>query len=133
MSGLNLVPNEVVGWRIRPDWHNYTVVLVKRYGPNSSRAGQEYDTPVAYCAKLQHAAARIVQQAAAMEGQELQDRAALTGSVADAEALLKAVAKAEAAALEAVEKLEAQLNQAGIFRPKQLVHALGNNAPAADA
>lgn len=48
MSGLGLVPNEVVGYRITADSHNWVVVLVKKHGKDSKFAGQEYVTPLGY-------------------------------------------------------------------------------------
>lgn len=48
MSGLGLVPNEVVGYRITADSHNWVVVLVKKHGKDSKFAGQEYVAPLGY-------------------------------------------------------------------------------------
>ena len=122
---LNLVPNELVGYRIKPDWHSFNVVLVKRYGAGSKKAGQEYDTPLAYCKNLDFAASWIVSHAAKMMGELNQkDQEAATGSVADAKALAAAFEPGVQHALRAVAELQARLEAANIL-PRTLVRRLG--------
>jgi hypothetical protein len=122
---LNLTPNELVGYRILPDWHSFNVVLVKRHGPNSKNAGQEYFTPLAYCKNLDFAVSWIVSHAARMEG-ELNQKDALQaeGSVADAKALLAAFEKAQAYAIAAAKELQASF-EALAMTQKELVMSLG--------
>lgn len=62
-NALGLVPNEVVGLRIRTDELNYTVVLVKRHGSNSKFAGQTYDTTLGYHKNLENAAGALIERA----------------------------------------------------------------------
>lgn len=132
MSGLGLVPNEIVGWRIKPDWYNFAVVLVKRHGPTSKKAGQEYEEPLAYCASLENAVRRIISQEIRAEAERLQAVEALEGSVASANAMLKAIQSAQKAAFAAVADLNARLAEAGLDTPKKLTHFLGGTMPADD-
>lgn len=133
MSGLGLVPNEIVGWRIKPDWYNFTVVLVKRHGPASKKVGQEYEEPLAYCSSLENAVRRIISQVTRVEGERLQASAeAVEGTVASAQALLKATELAQQAAFAAVADLNARLQAAGLDSPKKLTHFLGGTTPAGD-
>lgn len=67
-GALNLIPNEVVGYRIVPDEHNWTVVIVRKYGPASKKHGEEYTTPLAYCKNLSTATQWIFSRDARMEG-----------------------------------------------------------------
>lgn len=123
---LNLAPNELVGYRIKPDWHSFNVVLVKRHGPTSKNAGQEYDTPLAYCKNLSFAADCIFSHATRMVG-ELNQKDALQaeGSVADAKALHAAFDDARAHTLQAVAELQSRIDKLGLPR-KELVQALGS-------
>jgi len=126
VGGLGLVPNEIVGWRIKPDWYNFTVVLVKRRGENSKNAGQEYEEPVAFCKSIEAAAHRIIEQVARMRGEELQaSQQALDGTVASTQALLRAIEEGKAEASKAVAELTRRLEAAGVFAPKDLARALG--------
>ncbi len=131
MSGLGLVPNEIVGWRIKPDWYNFTVVLVKRHGASSKKAGQEYEEALAYCKSLESAVRFILQFVTRFEAENQQTAIeATTGSVADAEGMLKAMERAQTEALRAVGELQARLNEAGLKTPKQVTHFLGGRPPA---
>jgi hypothetical protein len=65
--GLGLIPNEVVGYKIIPDEHNWTVCIVRKYGVQSKKAGEEYATPLTYCKTLQQAAEWIVSRDARMQ------------------------------------------------------------------
>lgn len=131
MNGLGLVPNEVVGWRIKPDWHNYTIVLVKCHGTASKKVGQEYEEPVAYCATLQSAVTALIQRATRYEAERQQDVIqAATGSIASAEGLRAAIDYAQAEALKAVAALEQRLTASGLKTPKQVTHFLGGRPPA---
>lgn len=127
---LNLEPNQIVGYRIRPDYYSFNVVVVKRHGPSSKHAGQEYDTPVSYCKTITHAATVIFMHALRLESSKLQeDIEAATGSVADMKALQAAVAPA----LQAVERAAAELTQRvaalELSRP-ELVRAINEHQEA---
>lgn len=132
MTGLGLVPNEVVGYRITPDWTSFNVQLVKRRGPSSKQAGQEYGETLAYCRSLEFAAKYIVSHATRVYGEELQDaNEAIKHTVGDAEALSAAIVKAQEAAINAVRDLQVRIDALGLDR-KGLVQALGEatDAPA---
>lgn len=92
-----LPPNEFVGYRIRPDHLNWTVVIVKRRGAASARAGEEYDADVlGYYGRLPQAVKAIIEH-------EARDQRRLGQSKAAEYALtLKAMEAAHQAALEAV-------------------------------
>ena len=112
---LNLVPNEVIGYRILPDQCNWTVVLVKKHGPDSKYAGKEYSESLAFCRDIYSAVSWIVRYEAATEGRKSQEaHEKLKGDVANLKALEAVFAKAENAALAAVKNLEERLNAAGI-------------------
>lgn len=121
---LNLEPNEIVGYRIKPDWHSFNVVLIKRHGPASSNPGQEYDTPLAYCKDLPFAVRWLVSHAVRMQGELNQrDQARVNGSVADAQALLSGYEAAQEYARGAVAELQARIDASGLCR-KELVKCL---------
>lgn len=113
---FELVPNEVVGYRIRPDQWNWSVVVVKVHGKDSKNAGQQYETPLpAYCKSLEHAVEVIFDKVAKLEGRDIQDEEfKKTGQVANVESLKDAFIKAQSAAIWAVKDLEERLMQAGI-------------------
>lgn len=130
MAGLNLVPNEVVGYRIVPDWTSFNVQLVKRKGASSKEAGKEYGITLAYCRSLEFASDYIVQHATRVHGEENQmSQEALDGSVGSAIALAEAIVKAQAAAITAVQELQSRIDALGLSR-KALVHALGESTDA---
>lgn len=107
---LNLVPNELVGYRIKPDWYNFKVVVVKRHGDGSRQAGQEYETPLAYCKNIEFAATWLLQHAMRVRGEAAQkEQEAIDGSVASTEALTRAVAQAREDVLGAVRALHQDL------------------------
>lgn len=121
---LDLTPNELVGYRIKPDWHSFNVVLVKRKGVNSKAAGQEYDTPLGYCKSIEFAASFIFSHAARLQGELNQkDALAAEGSVADATALLAAFNFAQEHTLKAVAELQARVDALGMSQ-KALVVAM---------
>lgn len=112
---LNLVPNEVIGYRILPDQWNWTVVLVKKHGPESKYAGKEYSESLAFCRDVYSAVSWIVRHVAATEGRKSQDAyEKLKGDVANFQALEAVFARAEGAALAAVKNLEERLAEKGI-------------------
>lgn len=121
---LNLEPNEIVGYRIRPDYYSFNVVVVKRHGPGSKHAGQEYDTPLSYCKNLSHAGKVIFNHALRLKGMQAQATAEATeGTVADMRALLEAVGPAQLEAEKAVAALDAKLSALKLSRP-ELIRAL---------
>lgn len=114
MSKLNLVPNEIKGYRIRPDQWNWTVVVVKAHGKDSKFAGVEYETPMAYCKNLSFAVEYIVKTVSAIEGRKEQDAVFdATGVNSDLQALQKGFDKALKIALEAVKDLEERVKDSG--------------------
>lgn len=129
---LNLVPNELVGYRFRPDWYSMNVVMVKRHGENSKHAGQEYETVLAYCKNIGSASEWMFQHVMKVQGELNQTEAlAAQGSVADMKALQAAVAVAMDHVAKAVAQLQGRLDALGITTPKMLVKALGE-APVGD-
>lgn len=127
---LQLTPNEVVGYRIKPDWYSFNVVLVKKHGAQSKNAGQEYETVLAHCKNLNFAVEWLVSHATRMHGEDAQKEAlAQTGELADVKALAGAIEKAQQEALKAVADLQARLESAGLTSPKKVVHFL--NEPVA--
>lgn len=70
-NALGLVPNEIVGLRIRTDEHNYTIVLVKRHGASSKYAGQTYDMPLGYHKKLDYALDALLERAVRLRAEGL--------------------------------------------------------------
>lgn len=124
---LNLVPNEFVGYRIKPDWYSFNVVLVKRHGAASKNAGKEYETTVAYCKNLAFATSWIVAHSARVRGELSQkEQESLDGTVASVEALRDTFEAAKQDALRAVEELQNRLNAAGLSTLKSVVKALGD-------
>lgn len=116
---LNLVPNEVVGYRIQPDTHSYNVVVVKRYGDTSQRAGQEYETPLAYCKSIHSAALWLLSYATRVIAEASQKEVeAISGSVADAKSLQRSFSEAEARVMQAVAELDTRMQKAGISLPQ---------------
>lgn len=125
MSSDLFTPNEVVGYRFRADWHNITVVVVKRYGPNSKKAGQEYDTPLAYCRDIPNAAAWLTTHLTREKGAAAQaSEEAISGSVADMKALLDTLSTVQAEVMAAVAELLSRV-EALHMGHKDLVRALG--------
>lgn len=97
MSKLELVPNEVVGYRIRPhDPWNWTVVLVKKHGRDSAKAGEEYDTIQGYYKSLEAAALSVLSRETKAAAQMLP--------------LIEAIRAAQAATIEAVNEVARQLS-----------------------
>lgn len=109
-KGLDLTPNEVVGYRITPELKNWTISLVKRR-PD----GTEYKQPMSYHKSIGSSISWIYNHVSQLEGRNLQkDVAELTGEVANQEVLKKGFAKGLVAALDAVEALEKDLMEAGV-------------------
>jgi uncharacterized small protein (DUF1192 family) len=130
--GLGLTPNEVIGYRIVPDWYSYNVQLIKRRGASSKNAGQEYGETLGYCKNLPFAVRYIITHATKMYGEELQDASEeINKTIGDAKALEVAIGKAEAVALAAVAELEARIAALGLDQ-KSLVKALGGADDAPD-
>lgn len=106
---LDLAPNEVVGYRLKPDAFNWTVVRVKKHGAASKYAGEEYEsTGLAYCKDLKNAVDFIINKEARLASEYLP--------------LVEAFEKAKQEALKAVADLEERLTAAGIdlSRPGRL-------------
>jgi hypothetical protein len=126
---LLLTPNKVVGYRIKPDWCSYNVVLVRLHGANSKNAGKEYETPLAYCRNLEFAARWIFSHAlrAASELSQAEIES-IEGSFADIRGLLASVELAKDEMLRATAELQARIDATGLSQ-KRLVQTLGS-APA---
>lgn len=125
MSGLGLVPNEIVGYRLKPDWYSWNVVLVKRHGASSKAAGTEYDTTLAYCKNLEFAVRWMMDHATRLHGARNQaDAEAATGSIAQAQAVVDAVQAAKVDVLAAIARLQADLDAAGL-KNKDVIKLLG--------
>ena len=134
MAGLGLVPNEIVGWRIKPDYYNFTVCIVKRFGATSKKVGQEYEESLAYCKNLESAVSWLIQHVTRVASERLQDEIqAAEGSVASAEGLFAAIKLAQAAALIAVAQLDARLTAAGLNQAKKVAQFLGGPVPDEEA
>jgi hypothetical protein len=130
MTGLNLTPNEIVGYRVRPDYHNWTAVLVKVHGPQSRFAGQQYDTPIGYYKTLPMALRGIFELSTRLNAIELQEEVHRdTGELASQDVLTLAVERGRAAAEEAGRALEEQLQAAGLT-VTDLAKALRTPEPA---
>ncbi len=111
MSGLNLIPNEVVGYRIRPDLHNWTIMLVKRRGPLSKRNGEEYGEEICYYRDLEKAVSSLFDFNMKRFTEEAQLAIQLeTGELASLKALEVAIAKSKEETLTAVKELIARGN-----------------------
>lgn len=135
MAGLDLIPNEIVGYRIRPDWYSYNVVIVKKHGAGSKKVGQEYEKPLGYFKNLHYAANFIFEHALRTRGELAQDeQQAVDGTVASVEALMSQIAAAKADVQVAVDELSARIDQLSMTQ-KELVKALGgaNDSESADA
>lgn len=111
---LNLVANEIKGYRIHPDQWNWKVVVIKEYGSESKKAGQEYESPLAYCKTISHAVSFLVNHVAAIEGEkEQKETFNREGVLSDFNSLKIGFARAEKAALDALADLENRLRSAG--------------------
>lgn len=114
MAGLDLVPNCVIGYRIRAEWLNWVVVLVKRRGVHSRTPGQEYATVVGYYKDLEQAAQAVLRlESARLAGAAQERLAAGQGTCADARALIDALSQAQAALGRALEDVRQQLKAGG--------------------
>ena len=112
--GLNLQPNEVVGFRISPDQYNWTVVKFKRHGKDSKHAGKEYKESMAYLKNLETAVGWIFNHVSAMEGKKLQEEHFnATGEMASLEKLVEAFKVGKQEALNALHELELELQEIG--------------------
>ncbi len=117
MVGLKLVPNETVGYRIRPDFYNWDVEEVKRHGPNSKSAGEQYSRNLGHFKSLGAAASHIFNLYLRVQGALNQDQElAQSGELASLRALVETVSAAHAEVMKAVEELEQFLAEAGISR-----------------
>ena len=115
MSGLNLTPNEIAGYRLRPDFHNWTAVLVKVHGPQSRFAGQQYDTPIGYYKTLPMALKAIFELETRLSTAQMQDEVyRTTGELASLSVLTDAIERGRKAAEDAAHALEEQLRAAGL-------------------
>lgn len=125
MAGLDLTPNEFVGYRIKPDWYSFNVVIVKKHGKDSKHAGQEYDKVIAYCKSLPHAVEYILSHSLRVRSERAQDeQLALDQTVASTEALAAQYQTALGDALKAANELASRIQELGLSQ-KDLVKALG--------
>lgn len=118
-KGLNLIPNEIIGYRIAPEPNNWTVVLVKK-----KSSGVEYKTPLTYHKNLGGAISWIYNTVSQEEGKYLQDESQKNaGIAANPEVLVNAFQKGLSEALKAVEDLEDRLVKAGLDRKNMSLQA----------
>lgn len=109
-KGLDLTPNQIVGYRLTPELKNWTISLVKRRDN-----GVEYKQPMSYHKSIGSAVHWIYNHVSQLEGKNLQRSVEdMTGEVANQEILKQAFAKGLVAALDAVEALEKDLLDAGV-------------------
>jgi hypothetical protein len=105
------------------------VVVVKRRGPTSKNAGQEYEETLAYCRDVRNASLWLFNHIIRATGEEAQASAEVaTKSLADMDALMAVVTVAQDHVLAAVADLEATLAKLGLSQ-KQLVKALASGDP----
>lgn len=134
MVGLSLTPNEVIGYRIKPDWYSFNVVLVKRHGASSKNAGQEYDKTLAYCRDVRGALKYIYLHSLRTRAEVSQaEHEALHGSIASLEALAAQVDLALEDVRSAAKDLEERIKNLGLSH-KALVKAMGTaeDTPSTD-
>lgn len=125
---LDLTPNEFVGYRIKPDYHNYTVGIVRRYGPNSRDAGQEYFKPMAYCKDVNDAARMLFNFALRTRGEMSQvEQGLVDKSCADMSAFKDAVEAAKQDVQSAVTGLQKQITDLALT-PSKLAKLLASPA-----
>jgi len=119
---LNLIPNEVIGYRIKPDWYNYTVVLIKRHGTQSKNPGSEYEVSLAYCKNLSSAANFIFNHSLKLKAELSQKEIeSITGTVSSVEAILAAVSHAQNEVEKSVADLERRLISNNILKPRDII------------
>lgn len=102
MSGLGLVPNKVIGYRVIPDTHSWNLALVKEHGENSKLAGQEYVTVLGYYKNLDHVLKAVLDKSLK---ENLMADPRVAAGIAHQEVMLEAQQKA----LETVSKVAADL------------------------
>lgn len=118
-------PNEVVGYRIKPDYYSFNVVLVKRHGATSAQAGLEYETPLAYCKDLPSAVQWMHNHIARARGESLESELPQhADSLERAKALLQAFEDSRTEVLKAVAELTQRLEAAGLSKPQEVARLL---------
>ncbi|EEF22975.1 conserved hypothetical protein [Ricinus communis] len=128
---LELTPNEIVGYRFAVDWYNVDVVVVKKYGPNSKHAGQEYSQTLAHCKNVKSAAEWLFHHILRADGKEAQaSQQALDGTAASTEALVRVVDSALQHVNAATGELQSRIDALGLTQ-KSLVKALGGQGVSA--
>lgn len=128
MTGLKLVPNESVGYRLKPDYYNWTVVALKRHGATSKNAGEVYETPVGYFKNPEVALNHIFQLETRMHGEAGQKAVeAATGEHCSHDALLKAIEAGLAAVKQTAELLQKDLKDAGLDLHELAKHIKGTD------
>lgn len=129
MNKPNFAPNEIIGYRVHPDQWNWTVVVVKRHGPESKNAGKEYETSLAYCKNLEEATRWIFNHVSKVDGNKEQNKEFdFSGNAASLEALQNAFLKAQERALWAVKDLEQRMLALGLDLHKLTRKQLNENS-----
>ncbi|KWU24722.1 hypothetical protein [Burkholderia cenocepacia] len=133
---LELTPNEFVGYRFAADWYNINVVQVKKHGPSSKHAGQEYTQVLAHCKDLHQASRWLFDHIMRAQGEDAQAvQHAVDSSVASIEALMALVDSAVAQVNAASAELQSRIDALHVSQ-KKLVKALGSqdaaNEPSPD-
>lgn len=107
---LDLTPNEIIGYRLTPEPHNWTISVIKQR-PN----GKQYKTPLSYHKNLTSSVSWIYNHVAQTEGANLQkEHEKKTGQVGEMSVLPIAFNKGLNAALDAVDALEKDLLKNGV-------------------
>jgi len=114
-----------VGYRIKPDYYSFNVVLVKRHGPGYAQAGQEYETTLAYCKNLSSAVQWMHNHIARARGQVLEGQLPDNAdSIQRTQALLRAFEESREHTLRAIADLQARLEATGVIKPSDMAKVL---------
>lgn len=110
-----LIPNEFAGYRIKPDYYNWTVVVLKKHGITSKSAGEIYETPMGYYKSIELAFKAIYE----LESRQHAEAAEKEGAASNPEfsypqALVEAFKAGEAAVKQTAQLFEQDLKNAGL-------------------
>lgn len=110
-------PNEIVGYRIVVDSHNWNVALVKKHGPNSKYAGQEYAQILSHHKNLEHALLNIHDRTVRDELTKIQG----TGGISDLTGLSQILVQSKAAVVCALAEVLSKLELSDAKIRQQLI------------
>ena len=122
--------NEVLGYRLVPDAHNWTVVLVKKRGEDSKNPGEEYTQDMGYFKNLNNACLWMLNQYLVVETLKLQkEKQESTGEIASLNSIIQAFDAAQEKVAQVVIDLENRLTASGYnISPKSFTEALNNTS-----